>query len=143
MTKAPPGRGHRTLPHPADVIVQAWGPTLAVCAEEVVAGLVGLCLDVDGADVVGRRPVRAVGDDAEAVLLDLLDEVVFELDAGPTVPVAARLQESPGGGLVGELLMADRGAVEATGAGPKGISRSGLRIDVDADRVTCHVLIDV
>jgi SHS2 domain-containing protein len=35
-----PARGHRSLPHTADVIIDAWGPDQAACYEEAVAALV-------------------------------------------------------------------------------------------------------
>jgi SHS2 domain-containing protein len=53
MARAP--RGHRTLPHTADVILEAWGPDLATCCEEAVAALVETYADSQSATVVGER----------------------------------------------------------------------------------------
>jgi hypothetical protein len=43
-------RGHRVLPHTADVIVEAWGPDLVSCCEEAVAGLAALYVDATRAE---------------------------------------------------------------------------------------------
>ena len=45
------GRGHRTVPHTADLRIEAWGPAREGCIAEVVRGLVD-----SFAVVAGRTP---------------------------------------------------------------------------------------
>jgi hypothetical protein len=56
MARAP--QGHRTLPHTADVILEAWGPDLATCCEEAVAALVETYADSRSVTIVGERAVH-------------------------------------------------------------------------------------
>ena len=143
MTRRPPARGHRAVPHTSDVILEAWGPDLAACYEEAVAALLGTFLDVDRARVVDGRTVDADVTAAEAGLLALLDEVLFVLDTSDLVPVAAHVEASVPGVVRARLDCADRESVEATGAAPKAIARSELRIDLEPAQVRCTFLVDV
>lgn len=137
------GRGHRTLPHTADVIVEAWGPDLATCVEEATAAMVGTCLDTGSALAVGERTVRVASSSPEQAVLDALDEVIFALDTSPHPPIGARVRDAGDGSLVVTIALADPGSVEHVGAAPKAISRSGLTVATTADGVRCRVLVDV
>jgi SHS2 domain-containing protein len=137
------GRGHRALPHTADVIVEAWGPDLPACLEETVGAFAELYADSTRARMADRRRVRLAPAPAAELLLDLLDEVIFALDTHAAVPVAAEVTARGDGGLDATIALAARDSVTPTGAVPKGISRSHLQIDEGADRVTCSVLVDV
>jgi SHS2 domain-containing protein len=139
----PGPRGHRSLPHTADVILQSWGPDVAACCEEAVAGLVALYVDAPGGAIVETRTRHLRPDAADAMLMELLEEVIFTLDTAQTVPVRAQVREAADGGLDVVLELAARGSVEPTGAVPKAISRSGLRFEVDQRGARCSFLVDV
>jgi len=123
--------------------MEAWGPDLASCLEEAVAALVGACADVTGAPVVGTHVVHLPRAPADAVLVDLLDEVVFVLDTAGTVPIGAAIRAAAGGGLDVTLSLAALSSVEPTGAVPKAISRSDLRVETRPGEVRCAFLVDV
>jgi SHS2 domain-containing protein len=141
MARAP--RGHRTLPHTADVILEAWGPDLATCCEEAVAALVETYADSQSATVVGERAVHVAPAPAHDMLVDVLDEVIYALDGAEGVPVGARVTSGEDGGVAVRLALADPAGVEPTGAVPKAISRSGLEVTRHGDAVRCRVLVDV
>ena len=141
----PPARGHRSLPHTADVIIEAWGPDLAACAEEAVAALVETYAQPRDATVVGERAVHVPPGPPDDMLLDLLDEVVFAIDVADGTPVGARVEVDPdaGAGLRARLALADPKSLEPAGAVPKAISRSGLEVTRGPGTVRCRVLVDV
>lgn len=136
-------RGHRSLPHTADVIIEAWGPDLAACCEEAVAALVEIYADPGNATVVAERSLHVPPAPADEMLLDLLDEVIFALDVAEGVPIGARVQAGSDGHLEVRLALADPASVEPAGAVPKAISRSGLDVTREADAVRCRFLADV
>jgi SHS2 domain-containing protein len=138
-----PARGHRSLPHTADVIIDAWGPDQAACFEEAVAALVETCADPRDAVVIGERAVDLPPAPAEDMLLDLLDEVIYAIDVADGIPVRARVRAGGDGGLRATLSLADPASVEPAGAVPKAVSRSGLEVAHHDDTVRCRVLVDV
>lgn len=136
-------RGHRSLPHTADVIVEAWGPDLAACCEEAVAALVETYAHPGTGTMVGERAVHVTASNDTDMIVGLLDEVVFALDVAEGIPVAARVQAGGDGGLDARLALADPASVEPAGAVPKAISRSGLDVTRRPHEVRCWVLVDV
>ena len=136
-------RGHQSLPHTADVILEAWGPDLATCCEEAVAALVDLYVQPLVADTVETRHLHLLPTSAESLLLAVLDEVIFTLDTAEAVPVGATVTAAGSDGFDLRLLLADRAAVESTGVVPKAISRSELSVDERPDEVRCSFLVDV
>ena len=136
-------RGHRVRAHTADVIVEAWGPTQLACLEEAVLGLVSVFADVQGLRPSDRHAVTLEPADDEELLVSLLDEVVYVVDALAVVPVAVTLEERVDGGLAGWFETVPAAGVEVTGAVPKGISRSDLEIGRDRGRWQCRAEIDV
>ena len=143
MRTAP--RGHRSLPHTADVIIEAWGPDLAACAEEAVTALIETYANPRDTAVSAERAVHVPPGPADDMLLDLLDELVLAIDVAEGIPVGARVQADRDGdaGLRARLALADPGNVEPTGAVPKAISRSGLEVTRGPDAVRCRFLVDV
>lgn len=139
---ASPQRGHREHPHVADVILEAWGRDLAACFEEAIAALVGVCFDGARAEVVGSYDFAIAPGTDGAMLLDVLDEVLFVIDTADDVPIGATLAER-GGSLAATLQLADRGSVEVIGSVPKAISRSASLVEHVDDQVRCRFLVDV
>lgn len=141
----PPPRGHRSLPHTADVIIEAWGPDLATCCEEAVTALIGTYADPRATAVVAHRDVRVPHAPADDMLLDLLDEVVFAIDVADGIPIGVTVHAGGDGdaGVRARLALADPGSVEPAGAVPKAISRSGVMVTRHPGLVRCRFLVDV
>jgi SHS2 domain-containing protein len=135
-------RGHRALPHTADVILEAWGPDLPACCEEAVGALAATYV-APGAPAAREHRLHLPPGPDESLLLDLIDEVIFVLDAADAVPVRARVARAADGGLDVRLALAARPAVTPAGAVPKAVSRSELRVDAAPGAVRCRFLVDV
>ncbi len=134
-------RGHRTVPHTADVALEAWAPTREGCLEEAVAALVTSVLDVSDAAPARRHPVHLdVASDREALAL-LLDEVIFLLDARDEAPVATHLELADG--LHGWFDVVDARTAERVGSVPKAVALSGLAFEPDEQGWRCSVTVDV
>jgi SHS2 domain-containing protein len=136
-------RGHRVLPHTADVILEAWGPDFASCCEEAVAALADVYVDAGRADTVERRQVHLGAGSEESLLLEVLEEVIFTLDTADAVPVRAEVRVADDAGLDVVLSLAERRTVTPTGSVPKAVSRSELVVDSQATGVRCRFLVDV
>jgi SHS2 domain-containing protein len=131
------------LPHTADVMLEAWGPDLAACCEEAVAALAAVYLDATDAAALEHRSLHLPAATGEALLVALLDEVIFTLDTAVGVPVRATVTAAVDGGLDVVLALAAPDDVPTTGAVPKGVSRSELVVDEQPGRVSCRFLVDV
>jgi SHS2 domain-containing protein len=140
---APP-RGHRTVPHTADLIIEAWGATALECLEEAAAALVDSFAEVTDAAATDTVPVMFdyAPDDAEA-LVALLEEIVYLVDALGVVPVDVALEATENGGLAGYFETVPVSRVAVSGASPKGVSRSELDLRHDQGRWRCRAVIDV
>lgn len=136
-------RGHGTLPHTADVILEAWGPDLESCFEEAVAALVGVCVESTAVVAVDRHEVQLDPAPYDELLVALADEVIFLLDTAEAVPVRARVRRRDDGGLDVQVALAERTAITASGAVPKAVSRSELAVTSDTAGVRCRFLVDV
>ncbi len=135
--------GHEAIPHTADVIIEAWAADFEACCREAMIGLIQSCVDGTGASVCATYRFTVPSNSPDAMLLDVLDEVIFVLDTESAVPVDADVAAGPGGGLEVELTMAERHTVTPTGSAPKAISRSGLTVLREDGRFVCSFLVDV
>jgi SHS2 domain-containing protein len=136
-------RGHRAIPHTADVILEAWAPDVAGCLEEAVAALASTYGEVDDGTALTARTVEVPPGQRETQLLDLLDEVIFALDTAEGVPVAADVRQVADGSLQVVLRLVPLDRVAPTGSVPKGISRSELELRDSPKGVSCRFLVDV
>ncbi|MDH4277833.1 MAG: archease [Acidimicrobiia bacterium] len=137
-------RGHRALPHTADVILEAWAPDFGACCEEAISALIAVCIDGSTADIVGEHVLYVPrASSLDSMLLEILDELIFILDTAATLPVRAEAEQQDDGGLKIRLLMALREAVRSTGSVPKGVARSELTVECGPNRVRCAFLVDV
>jgi SHS2 domain-containing protein len=135
--------GHELLPHTADVVVAAWGPTAELCFTEAVRGLVACFADVGSARAGRTLPFRCEpGTDTE-LLIQLLEEVIYLLDVHEVVPVRAKVSRTREGGISGEFAVVELSSVGLVGAAPKAISRHGLRFVHDGAGWRCTVVVDV
>ena len=141
-------RGHRSLPHTADIRIEAWGPTREACLAEAVAALVDAFADTSGARPARTAEAVLAADTDEDALVAVLDEVIYLLDTDEVIPLAASA-EYRAGGLTLRMDVAPVRDAEITGAVPKAVSLHGLRFspepgDVGATaRWSCTVTIDV
>jgi len=80
--------GHRTVPHTADLRIEAWAPAREECLAEAVRGLVG-----SFAVVAGRAPRAGARRHLTArlnedLLVAVIDEVIYRLDADGQISVS-------------------------------------------------------
>jgi SHS2 domain-containing protein len=138
------GCGHRSVPHTADLRIEAWGPTREYCIAEAVRGLVESFADVSGAGCHHTVHCHlAAGSDAD-LLAAAVEEVIYRLDTGGEVPAAVVVGRAADGGIDLAFRAVDVGTVEIIGAAPKAASLSGLACAPDASGGwSCAVTIDV
>lgn len=137
-----PAFGHRVVPHTADVIIEAWGASRLGCLEEAVRALVDSFARVA---VAVTEPVPIVLEERgdEALLVSLLEEVIFVIDVLGGVPANVVLDEAEDGSVVGFIDLAPLAAVEIHGSLPKGVSLSELSFVRDDGQWRCRATIDV
>lgn len=151
------GSGHRSVPHTADARVRAWGPTREECMAEAVRGMVECFADVSGVRSTAVDRVRLAPGSDEELLVALLDEVVFRVDAAGRVPVDVAVDvpvdvpvetadagaAGDGGAVEARLALAELADVGIVGAVPKGVSWQDLHIGPDAYGWSCTATVDV
>ena len=132
-------RGHRGVPHTADVRIEAWGPDRDSCLAEAVLGLADSVVDRSAAGP-DRAPVTVplAADSDTDLLVAALDEVIYRLDTRDQVPVAA----SYAAGTL-HLDMADVHTLPVVGPAPKAVTLHELHFAAEGDRWTCSVTIDI
>ncbi|MEU5790020.1 archease [Micromonospora purpureochromogenes] len=135
-------RGHRAVPHTADVRIEAWAPDREGCLAEAVAALVQTFVDTTGAHPDGETTVELPADRDEDLLVGILDEVIFRLETEGTVPLATEAQPSAGGLRVCWHTVGTD-AVELVGAVPKAVSLHELRFAGTDSGWRCAVTVDV
>ena len=137
-------QGHRSVPHTADLRVEAWAPTREECLAEAARGLVGSFAVV--AAVRPRRTAerRFIAGSDEDLLVAVIEEVIYRLDADGEIPVTVAVRAAPEGGVVLSMQLADVGEAEITGAAPKAASLRDLRCAPGpAGRWSCGITVDV
>ena len=139
-------RGHRALPHTADIVVQAWADSLEECVAEAVRGLVESFADVN--DAVPDDSVVLVVDEEtdEALLVAVLDEVIYQVEVRGRVPVDVSIDERTGatkGQVEVRLATVPTERIDQVGAVPKAVALNGLRLDRVGAGWQAHVVIDV
>lgn len=138
------GCGHRSVPHTADLRIEAWGPTREDCIAEAVRGLVESFADISAASgqQASERHLTASSD--ADLLAAAVEDVIYGLDADGEIPAAVEVSRAADGGIDVSLRVVDVGAVEIIGAVPKAASLSGLTCASAASgQWSCAVTIDV
>ena len=139
-----PAKGTGPFPHTADLRVEAWGPTRETCLAEAVQGLVDSFAVVTAARPRHTAERRVVASSDEDLLVAVIEEVTYRLDADGEIPVSATVRPAPEGGVVLTLPLADVNEAEITGAVPKAASLHDLHCAPDAaGRWSCGITIDV
>ena len=134
--------GHRTVPHTADVRVEAWGTTREHCLAEAALGLVECFADASAAPTAAVERIRLAEGSDEELLTALLEEVIYWLEVPGRVPVEVET-DACDGGLEVRAALAEFADVEIIGAVPKGVSWHELRIGPGPYGWSCAVTIDV
>ncbi|GGU49041.1 hypothetical protein GCM10010274_41920 [Streptomyces lavendofoliae] len=140
--RRPGASGHRTVPHTADVRVEAWGGSREQCLVEAVLGMVECFADLSGQRATAVRQVQVTECSDDDLLAALLDEVVFRLEVDGDVPVDVEV-ETVEGGLDVRMAVTDVASVPITGAVPKAVSWHELRLAPDPYGWSCAVTVDV
>ncbi|MCM0677414.1 archease [Micromonospora phytophila] len=138
-----PERGHRRVPHTADVRIEAWAPTREACVAEAVTAMVDSFTDATGARPGAEREFRAPAGDDEDLLVGVLDEVIFRMETADELPLTTEVADDGAGGLVVRWRTTDTDAVELIGAVPKAVSLHELRFGRDGGGWSCAVTLDV
>ncbi|MGC1215021.1 MAG: archease [Micromonospora sp.] len=139
----PPSRGHRNVPHTADVRIEAWAPDREGCLAEAVAAMVEGFVDTSGASADGQTEFRVPPGDDGDLLTGVLDEVIFRLETEGTLPLTTEVRAADDGGLLVRWRTADTDEVELVGAVPKAVSLHELRFGHDEGGWSCAVTLDV
>jgi SHS2 domain-containing protein len=137
------GSGYRLLSHTADVIVEAFGPSLSACFEAAVMGATATFADVHGIEPTGELGVDLRAPSHEAMLVALLEEVIFLLDTEDLVVVRAHLTVADNTSISGRFDTVDKTLVTLVGSAPKAVAYHGLELISDASGFTCRFIIDV
>jgi SHS2 domain-containing protein len=138
------GRRHRKPLHPADLRIEAWGPTREECIAEAIRGLVDSFAVVAGRRPHARAERRMTARTDEELLLAVIDEVLRSLDADSEIPASVVVRPAPDGGIVMSLALVHAADAEIIGAVPKAASPRGLRCAPDpAGQWVCAVAVDV
>lgn len=140
--------GHRSVPHTADLRIEAWAATREECVAEAVRALVESFADTGPARkrrVHEHLVERHLAGETDADLVAAaIEEVIYGLDADGEIPVDASARRAGDGGIDLALRMTSLDEVEITGAAPKAASLSGLRCGPEpSGRWSCAVTIDV
>jgi SHS2 domain-containing protein len=135
-------RGHRSVPHTADIRIEAWAPTRENCLAEAVAGLVASFVDLAGARPARTSTVDLTADSDADALVQLLDEVIYLLDTQGEVPIGTEVVPGPDGPAM-RLHLAPVADTRPIGAVPKAVTLHDLRFGRTDGGWSCTVTIDV
>lgn len=131
------------MPHTADIRIEAWAPTREECIAEAVAAAVESFVDTgDGEPVTTTTEVLIDPGTDEDILLDVLNEVIYQVDTAGLVPLRTEVEALSSGVRV-RFAMTDVDRVEPVGAAPKAVSLHGLRFTTDGRQWSCSVILDV
>lgn len=138
-----PEAGHRSVPHTADLRIEAWAPTRERCVAQAVAALVDSFVDVSGARPTASVAFRVdTGDSDENLLVSVLDEVIYRMDTDGQLPVDVEVSAVEGG-LDVRFQLIDTDRLRPVGAVPKAVSLHELRFARTDDGWSCAVTLDV
>ncbi len=134
--------GHRSVPHTADLRIEAWAPTRDGCIREAVLGTVASFLDTSTAQPNHTRVRRLTADRDDDLLVGVLDEVIYLLDTAGEAPVDLDINRTNGGVDV-TYAMTDASKLPQVGAVPKAVSLNDLRFTHVRGGWRCAVTLDV
>ncbi len=134
--------GHRSVPHTADLRIEAWAPTRNGCIREAVLGTVNSFLDTSPARPNHTLVRRLTADRDDDLLVAVLDEVIYLLDTAGDAPVDVEVNGTDSDVEV-TFAMADASRLPQIGAIPKAVSFNELRLVRERASWRCSVTLDV
>jgi SHS2 domain-containing protein len=134
--------GHRSVPHTADLRIEAWAPTRDGCIRQAVLGTVESFLDTSSAQAQQTRRRRVTGDHDDDLLVAALEEVIYLLDTTGEAPVDVNLSQADSG-VDMTFAMVNASAVPQVGAVPKAVSLNELHLSHGKHGWRCSVTLDV
>ena len=134
--------GHRSVPHTADLRIEAWAPTREECIAQAVLGTVESFLDTSTAARRRARRRRLMAPSDADLLVAVLEEVIYLLDTDAEVPMDLQIERVDGGVDV-MLSMTEVNGLPQIGAVPKAVSLHELSLGCEDDRWRCSVTLDV
>ena len=124
--------GRRSVPHIADLRIEAWGRSREECVAQVVLGLVESFADTRGVQPACSATARLSAPDDPGLVAAAVDEVIYLLDAHGMLALDAAAARTQDGGIELTWRLASVETVEITGAAPKAAALSGLTCAPDA-----------
>ncbi|TCN31181.1 SHS2 domain-containing protein [Kribbella orskensis] len=134
--------GHRTMPHTADLRVDAWAGSRERCIAEAVLGTVESFLDVSAAHPTGTHHFQLTASSDVDLLVAVLEEVVYLMETSGEVPVDVELV--PLDATVGvRFATIGAEALPQVGAVPTAVSLHELTLAASPGGWFCSVTLDV
>ena len=137
-------RGHATFDHTADIGLEAWGPTFGEALAEAGLGLQAILLHGGTVRAPDTRTFRVAADDADALVVAWLSELLYALDAHGWLSASFEVSVNDGFRLSatarGETLDEAR---HVLGVGVKAVSYHELAVRCEPDAVRIRVIVDV
>jgi SHS2 domain-containing protein len=134
--------GYRSVPHTADLRIEAWAPTRNGCIREAVLGTVDSFLDTSSARPNHTLVRRLTAEHDDDLLVAVLEEVIYLLDTAGDAPVDVEVNGTDGDVEV-TFAMADASRLPQTGAIPKAVSLNELCLARGPASWRCLVTLDV
>jgi SHS2 domain-containing protein len=134
--------GHRSVPHTADLRIEAWSATRDGCIKEAVLGTIESFLDTSLAYPQRTRRCRLREERDDDLLVAVLEEVIYLLDTEGEAPVDIELHDVDGGVDV-HFAMVDASTLPQLGALPKAVSLNDIRLSQGRAGWRCAVTLDV
>jgi SHS2 domain-containing protein len=134
--------GYRSVPHTADLRIEAWSPTREGCIKEAVLGTTESFLDTSLAYPQRTRRCRLPAERDDDLLVAVLEEMIYLLDTEGEAPVDIELHDLDGGVEV-HFAMVDATTLPQLGAIPKAVSLNDIRLSQGRAGWRCAVTLDV
>ncbi|MGI5284290.1 archease [Nonomuraea polychroma] len=134
------------MSHVVGIIVEAWADTREECLAEAVQALVENFADVGDAVPDDSVVIVSAEETDEALLMDVLDEAIYQVEACHRVAVDVSVDErtkATMGQVEVRLATVPVGAVERVGPVPKAVAVQQLRFGKTDGMWRAHVDVDV
>ena len=135
-------RGHRLVPHTADMRITAWAATREECVVEAVRAVLDGFLTPTGSGPVRTVTFQATGPTDADLLASVLDEMIYLLDVTGEVPVAVGVAPAADGLRV-RFGLAPLSPDRVVGAAPKAVTLHELEFGRTDGHWRCTVTLDV
>ncbi|WP_258528080.1 archease [Streptomyces sp. NBRC 110611] len=135
-------RGHRSVPHTADLCIEAWAASREECIAEAVRGVVAGFADIPAEAAGVTRQCEVIADSDARLLAAVIEEVIYRMEAAGEIPADVEVSASAWGVHL-RFTMVGSDTAAQVGAVPKAVSLHGLRLVRAAPGWTCHVTLDV